>query len=271
MKSILITGVSSGIGLGLTREFIKAGYHVYGSVRSEAKAERLSMELGENFSSLIFDLQSEEQIKRAAKNFTETCKPGELVAIINNAGTAEIGPLLHVPKTDFLSQLDTLVVGQLMVIQNFYQYLIPSDKTKKAGKIYNISSISGKGANMYFGCYATGKHALEGLSKTLRLELDYFGIKLIVVAPGNIQTAIWGKQKEIPIDKYKNTIYYNILKGYVNNLTNHPIAHAMTVEEFTSSFLKIYNSKDQVKRYTIKKSKLPKLPFSRMKVRTFKR
>ncbi len=232
---------------------LSEGFVVFGSVRSDAKATELRAQLGDNFFPLLIDICNPSQIADARKDVEQVLDGRRLFAIINNAGSAEIGPLLHVDPDQFKHQLDTLVVGQLRVIQAFWQLLI--SPSSNPGRIYNISSISGVGVNQFFGCYASAKHALEGMSKTLRLELKMYGIKIIVIAPGNIATKIWPKQTKHLIDQYRNTDYFHQLAIQVNIINSETPKGAMSVEQFTEEFFKIFSELNPADRYTIVKSR----------------
>lgn len=272
-QSILITGVSSGIGLGITKKLLDHGHRVFGSVRTEEKAKQLEAALGDNFIPLIFDISSEQQIASAQEKLIHSLGQSSLDAIINNAGTAEIGPLLHMPIESFTQHLDILVVGQLRVIQAFHS-LLPTANEGTPGRIFNISSISGVWPNPFFGSYSAGKHALEGLSKTLRNELKSFGTKVIVIAPGNISTEIWAKQTTELLEQYKNTAYYDQLHRYLNHIGKNSSENAMTVDEFSDSFCQIFDNQNPKERYTIMKSRKWKYPLSllfKVKTRTFER
>jgi NAD(P)-dependent dehydrogenase (short-subunit alcohol dehydrogenase family) len=271
MKTILITGVSSGTGLGITKKLLQSGFQVIGSVRKKEKADELQKSLGENFIPLIFDICKFNEIDAAAKQLGIWLGNRHLHALINNAGTAEIGPLLHVSREDFRRHMDVLVCAQLYVIQKFYKYLIPTVSNGSSGSIYNMSSISGTGSNYLFGSYATGKHALEGLSKTLRQEMKIYGIKVIVVAPGNIATSIWKKQTPELIQKYKGTAYYKALTDTLDELKTNTIVHSMTIDEFSDEFIKIIKDDHPAFHYTIVKTKNHNYPWSKEKIRVMKK
>jgi NAD(P)-dependent dehydrogenase (short-subunit alcohol dehydrogenase family) len=267
MKRVLITGVSSGTGLGLTEKFVSEGYQVIGSVRTPEKAAELHSRYGESFVPLIFDITKPNQVAAASEKLRNQFGVKYLSAIINNAGTAKIGPLLHVPIDELTEHLDILVVGQLSVIQNFYKFLIPDDADHEVGRIVNITSVSGVEANNLFGCYASGKHALEGLSKTLRQECLIYGIKVLTVAPGNIATAIWDKQTEEITEKYRDTDYYDFLKDKIQYISSNIVKESMSAEEFSNAFFSVFNDVNPADRYTIIKSRNNKLPFGQSKTR----
>jgi len=105
-SNVLITGVTSGTGLGLTKKFLDQGYQVFGSVRNAEKAEELQHELGKNFIPLVFDICKPEEISAAAKKLKIRLGEGSLSAIINNAGSARIGPLLYVSLDELREHLE---------------------------------------------------------------------------------------------------------------------------------------------------------------------
>jgi NAD(P)-dependent dehydrogenase (short-subunit alcohol dehydrogenase family) len=253
MKTILITGVTSGTGFALAKAFINEGYRVAGSVRNSIKAIELEKLLGPLFTPLVFDITNHWEIDIAVNNLRNKLGIHHLDALINNAGGTEIGPLLHVPMSDFRRQLEVLVIAQLNIIQKFYKFLLPENSSQQAGTIINMSSVSGQSSNYFFGCYSAAKHALEGLSKTLREELKLYGVKVIVVAPGNIQTSLWDKQTAGVIEKYKDTGYYSSLKRSLEHISTTVVKTAMTPEEFSRQFLEIFSESDPAERYTIYK------------------
>lgn len=243
----------------MTEALLREGHRVFGSVRSEDTATRLQDQLGDRFTPIVFDLGSSTQIAQAKEQIVSYLDGGDLNAIINNAGMAEIGPLLHVDPKELARHLDILVTGQLRVIQAFAPLLASSSIPRR---IFNISSISGKWPNTFFGCYAAGKHALEGMSKTLRLELRKDNIDVIVIAPGNIATDIWSKQTMETVDRYKGTDYYSPLKARVQAIQNTMADEAMTIEEFSRLFCDIFSQPKPASRYTIMKCRKWRYPFS---------
>jgi len=126
-----------------------------------------------------------------------------LFGLVNNAGIAVPGPLLHLRIDDFRRQLDVNVTGQLVVIQAFAPLL----DGEHPGRIVMISSVSGTNAAPFTGPYSASKFALEGFSESLRRELMVFGIDVIVIAPGAIATPIWDKADAVDIAPYAGTVY----------------------------------------------------------------
>jgi NAD(P)-dependent dehydrogenase (short-subunit alcohol dehydrogenase family) len=193
-RSVVITGVSSGIGWGATKVLIDHGIRVFGSVRKQSDADRLSLEFGSLFSPLILDITDESAIRSAAAQVEERIAGMKLWGLVNNAGIAVPGPLLDQPLAQFRQQLEVNLVGQLAMIQAFAPSLGTEARFSGApGRIVNISSVGGKIGPPFLGAYAAAKHALEGLSESLRRELMLYGIDVIIVAPGSIATPIWDK------------------------------------------------------------------------------
>ncbi|MEE2773421.1 MAG: SDR family oxidoreductase [Pseudomonadota bacterium] len=222
MKSVVVTGVSSGIGYDACKLFLEKGYHVFGSVRNKTDARNLSSQFSDKFTPLIFDIRDTSAIRKASKIVSEKLSGRTLSALVNNAGVANIGPLELLPSSDFREQIETNVVGTFTCIQEFLPLLHPDAIVNEAppGRIVNISSaLGGKIGYPFYGAYCASKHALEGLSETLRRELCVYGIKVIIVAPGAIVTPIWGKaEKKNFKETYSNTVYEEPFKKNMKTL-----------------------------------------------------
>jgi NAD(P)-dependent dehydrogenase (short-subunit alcohol dehydrogenase family) len=208
MKHVVITGVSTGIGWSCAKALLDKGFHVFGSVRKESDGARLKREFGKEFTPLYFDVTDEENIKKAAVQVRAALQGQTLAGLINNAGIAVSGPLLHLPVKDFRNQLEVNLVGQLMVTQAFAP-LLGADKTLKGtpGRIINMSSVGGKISVPFIGAYTTSKHGLEGFSESLRRELMLYGIDVIIVGPGSVATPIWDKAGSTGENPFAHTDY----------------------------------------------------------------
>ncbi|MEQ8268473.1 MAG: SDR family oxidoreductase [Parvibaculum sp.] len=215
MKSIVVTGVSTGIGHAAASVLAKAGFHVFGSVRKAEDADRLKKELGDRFTPLLFDVTDEAAVKRGAAEVRTALKGETLAGLVNNAGIAVSGPLLEVDPEDFRKQMEVNVTGPFLVTQAFAP-LLGADRSLKGnpGRIVNISSVGGIRAMPFIGPYAASKFALEGFSEALRRELMLFGIDVIVIGPGPVKTAIWDKAEEVDISRYGNSPYLPILQNF---------------------------------------------------------
>ena len=207
-KSVVITGVSSGIGFAAAKALTTSGFRVFGSVRKDDDAKRLAAELGLNFSPLIFDVTDEKAVKTAAARVRSALNGETLSGLVNNAGIAVAGPLVYLPIDDFRKQLDINLTGVVIATQAFAPLLgVDKGLKGKPGRIVNISSGSGKKASPFLAPYAASKFGLEGLSEALRQEMMVFGIDVIVIAPGMVATSIWDKASEIDMAPYATTAF----------------------------------------------------------------
>ena len=194
MKHVLITGVSSGIGHAAVAELLQQGFAVFGSVRKVADAERLSGEFPRNFTPLVFDVTREDQVCEAAVRVADKVGAEGLWGLVNNAGISHSGPLSELPTSVVREHLETNLMGVVHVTKAFLPSLrTQPGRSQPPGRIVNISSVSGRIAYPFMGPYAASKHALEALSDSWRRELMLYGVDLIVIEPGAIQTPIWDK------------------------------------------------------------------------------
>ena len=212
MKSVVVTGASTGIGWGCVKVLVRDGFHVFGSVRKVSDGERLSREFGERFTPLVFDVTDETAVAAGAKQVATVLTNRTLFGLVNNAGIAVSGPLLHLAIDDFKQQFAVNLTGQLIVTQAFAP-LLGADRARQGspGRIVMMSSIAGRNGLPFLGAYASSKFALEGMSESLRRELILFGIDVIVVAPGAIATPIWDKAEALDIAPLASTPYGNAL------------------------------------------------------------
>ena len=218
MQSVVITGASTGIGWATAKLLLDKGFRVFGSVRKQADAARLKSEFGANFTPLTFDITDEAAVLSAAREVRAALGGQTLAGLVNNAGIAVPGPVLELSADEFRRQLDVNVVGPIIATQAFGP-LLGSDPSLKGpkGRIVMISSVAGKNGNPLTPAYAASKHAIEGLSESLRRELMLFGIDVIIVAPGPVKTPIWSKGGEdVDMSKYKNSPYLPALQKVTN-------------------------------------------------------
>ena len=209
MKSVVITGASTGIGHASAKLLLDKGFRVFGSVRKQADADRLKGEFGANFTPLLFDVTDEAAVLAAAREVRTALNGETLAGLVNNAGIAVPGPVLELAADEFRRQMDVNVIGPIIATQAFGP-LLGADASLKGpkGRIVMISSVAGKNGNPLTPAYSASKHAIEGLSESLRRELMLFGIDVVIVAPGPVKTPIWSKgQSSFDIDKYKNSPY----------------------------------------------------------------
>ena len=213
MKSVVITGASTGIGWAAAKLLLDRGFRVFGSVRKQADADRLKGEFGPNFTPLLFDVTDEAAVLAAAREVRAALGGEALFGLVNNAGIAVAGPVLELAADEFRRQMDVNVIGSIIATQAFGP-LLGSDPSLKGprGRIVMISSVAGKNGNPLMSAYSASKHAIEGLSESLRREMMLFGIDVIVIAPGAVKTPIWSKAEEVDISAYKNSPFFPALE-----------------------------------------------------------
>lgn len=212
MQSVVITGVSTGIGWATAKLLLDRGFRVFGSTRKQADADRLKTEFGSNFKPLMFDVTDEAAVLAAAREVRTALNGQTLTGLVNNAGIAVAGPVLELAADEFRRQMNVNVIGPIITTQAFGP-LLGSDLSLKGpkGRIVMISSVAGKNGNPLTAAYSASKHAIEGLSESLRREMMLFGIDVIIVAPGAVKTPIWSKAEEVDISAYKNSPFFPAL------------------------------------------------------------
>lgn len=251
-RNILITGVSSGIGYSTTAEFLKRGYMVFGSVRKEADADRLTKEFGAEFRPLIFDVTDQSAVDKALAQVSQEIGWEGLGCLINNSGIAEGGPLLSQPMEDVIRHIDVNLIGLIRVTQAFLPLLGARENHPSApGRILNISSVSGKFAYPFVAPYVASKHAVEGFSDSLRRELLLFGIDVIVIGPGSVQTPIWDKGM-VDLAQYESSPYAKILKRYARGMDK-LAASGLTPEYLARKIVDVHETKKPKTRYAFVK------------------
>ena len=212
-RNIVVTGASSGIGWAIAERFAKGGWRVFGSVRKAEDGVRLRSELG--VTPLQFDVIDEDATAAAAEQVAKALSGRTLDGLVNNAGLSLVGPLLYMPKKTLELQMNvnfTAVVG----LQQRFAPLLGVDRSREGGpgRIAQISSVAGSAGFPFLGAYSASKHALEGMSESLRRELMLFGINVSVVAPGAIVTPIWNKGELSGLEQYANTPYGPALEKF---------------------------------------------------------
>lgn len=254
-KFIVITGVSTGIGFDAARLLGERGFHVFGSVRKAADAAAVSQALGVSFTPLLFDVTDEVAIAKAADQVRDAVGEAGLFGLVNNAGIATFGPLQHLPLAKLRQQLEVNVVGVTAVTQAFLPLLgATTDATHLPGRIVNISSVSGKIAYPFLGAYAASKHALEALSDAWRRELLLFGIDVILIEPGTVQTPIIGKSKD-QIEEFLGTAYGRLLEPLTQQV-NQRESNNIPVEKISEIINTALTARRPKTRYAVPRRRL---------------
>lgn len=208
MNAVVVTGVSTGIGHGIAQTLIEKRFHVFGSVRRESDAARLSSEFGSAFTPLLFDVTDEAAVRAGARRVREQLRGVTLKGLVNNAGIATPGPVIHQPLGEYRKQIEVNLIGAFTVTQAFAP-LLGADRSLEGqpGRIVNITSLGGKIGSPLLAGYCSAKHGLEGLSESVRRELLMYGIDVVIIGPGAVKTPIWDKAEAIDASAYAGTDY----------------------------------------------------------------
>jgi NAD(P)-dependent dehydrogenase (short-subunit alcohol dehydrogenase family) len=210
VRNVVITGVSSGIGRAAAEDLAAHDFRVFGSVRREADAAPLAAALGARFEPLVCDVTDASAVQAAAERVRGRMGGEGLHGLVNNAGIAVVGPLLHLTPDEMRRQMEVNLIGALHTVQAFFPLLRPAHAGAPGGRIVNVSSVSGRFAMPFLGPYAASKHALEAFSDSLRRELLMYGVDVIVIEPGRIRTPIWDKVADA--GRFAKTDYGPILE-----------------------------------------------------------
>lgn len=189
MKTALVTGSSSGIGRATVARLDRAGWKVFAGVRKEEDAARLREESSARLEPLMLDVTDPEAIAAAAERVG--AEPGGLDGLVDNAGNAVAGPLEALPIEDFRRQVELNLIAQVAVTQA----MMPAIRTAR-GRVVMVSSMGGRVALPLTGAYHAAKFGLEAVGDSLRQELAPWGIKVVLIEPGSIDTPIWQTGQE---------------------------------------------------------------------------
>ncbi|WP_428912321.1 SDR family oxidoreductase [Niallia sp. Krafla_26] len=206
-KRAIVTGASSGFGLLTVIELAKNGFHVIATMRDLHKSELLiekskQEKVWDSITIHALDVTSKESIDI----FKEYCHQFPSIdVLVNNAGIAIGGFHEEITVEDYRSQFETNFFGVIAVTQA----ILPMMRAQKRGRIINMSSISGKMGFPGLSPYVASKHALEGYSESLSLEVQPFGIDVILIEPGSYQTNIWSSVDEIEVKE--DSVYHNYM------------------------------------------------------------
>ncbi|RLL65515.1 oxidoreductase [Ochrobactrum soli] len=233
-KTALVTGASSGMGKSIAKRLINDGYQVYVSARSVDKMADLA-DLGAQ--PLRIDVSKDEEIVAGVE--TILAQTGGVDVLVNNAGFGLYGPVEEIPLDEARYQFEVNMFGAARLTQ----LLLPAMREKKAGTIVNITSMGGKIYTVLGAWYHATKHALEGWSDSLRLEVEPFGIRVVIIEPGLIETGfgdagqqgIAERSKNGPYEKIANGVVKSMQSSYGHNRGTNPDVIAETVSKAIAS------------------------------------
>jgi NAD(P)-dependent dehydrogenase (short-subunit alcohol dehydrogenase family) len=200
-KTALITGSSSGIGRATAVDFLRREWTVYAPARDSDDSADLA---DAGCATAELDVTSDADVERVVERVVD--ETGRIDCLVNNAGYAQYGPAEDVPVDALHDQFDVNVYGP----HRLARAVLPSMRRRESGTIVNVSSIQGRVASGATGAYSGSKHALEAMSDALRVEVDKFGIDVVVVEPGPVATQ-FGSRVESEFDRLERSGAYDDL------------------------------------------------------------
>ncbi|HEY0682305.1 MAG TPA: oxidoreductase [Steroidobacter sp.] len=181
-----ITGASSGFGHAFASYALAQGYNVVATARNPAKLAELSAQAPHRVLALSLDVDQPGAADKAVKE--AVARFGGIDVVINNAGYSIVGSVEETPEKELRALMETNFFGAVAVTRA----ALPTLRAQGSGAIVNISSLGGQLSYPGFGAYSASKFALEGMSEALALEVAPFGIKVMIVEPGNFRTNLLG-------------------------------------------------------------------------------
>ena len=191
----MVTGANSGIGRATALQLAGAGYTVFGTVRSIAKAERLTGEAaaaGVSVELVELDVASDASVAAGFSEIVE--RAGRIDHLVNNAGVGGNGTVEESSPDRILEVTNIDVCGPLRCLQA----VLPAMRERGSGTIVNVTSVAGRVAAIAQAPYVAAKWALEGLSEQLAHELAPFGVRVAIIEPGVTRSSIFGKNTDMP-------------------------------------------------------------------------
>lgn len=230
---VLLTGCGSGIGKALALAFHHRGYVVCATARRLQTMEDLARE---GIQTLALDVTNASDIQRVlAQLRLNGCTVGTLV---NNAGYGAMGPLLDLPADEWQKQFDVNVFAPMALARA----VLPGMIERRSGTIVNISSVSGVMPTPFAGAYCASKAALNALSDSLRMELRPFGIRVVTVQPGGIQSS-FGERAADDVKLPPGSPYQAIREGVLSR-ANESQSDATPADVFASELVRLLDSHD---------------------------
>ncbi len=233
-RVVLVTGASSGIGLACATHLAGRGYRVYGTSRRPGTGQA-------GIAMLVADVTDDHSVQQAVAAVLE--REGRLDIVVNNAGMGIAGPVENTSIEQAKWQLEVNFFGAFRVCRA----VLPALRSQRSGYIVNIGSIGGLIAIPYQAMYSASKFALEGLSESLRMEVRPFGVKVVIIEPGDHKTAITENRTQMAggTDAYSQSFQAALAR------TAHDEQSGPGPEQIARLLYRIVNTRNPRLRYTI--------------------
>lgn len=240
-KVILITGASAGMGKATAKELIAHGHIVYGAARRVEKMQDL-VELGGH--AIRLDVSDTDNIDNVVESIIS--KHGTIDVLINNAGYSVYGSVELVSEEDAKKQFDVNLFGAASLTKR----VIPFMRQNEKGQIINVTSVGGKIGFPLGAWYHASKHALEGWSDSLRMELKQFNIDVTIIEPGAIKSEFYDVMNEPMIGRDSGTVYESLMNGIIKtNEKTHDDSPSTKPEVIAKVIVKAIASRKPKTRY----------------------
>ena len=195
-KVVLVTGASSGIGQAIALHLVAGGWRVFGTSRGQTAGSG-GVEM------LVMDADDDASVSSAIAAIVE--KTGRLDAVVNNAGWALMGPIEDTSMAEARAQMETNFFGVLRVCRA----VLPVMHKQRSGYIVNVSSLAGAFGMPFSGIYSASKFAVEGLSESLRLETRGFGVRVVLIEPGDTRSQLPARRRTAA-DSLRGSAYQDV-------------------------------------------------------------
>ena len=240
-KVILITGASAGMGKATAKQLIANGHIVYGAARRVENMQDL-VKLGGH--AIRLDVTDTKSIDKAVSEII--IAHGKIDVLVNNAGYSVYGSVEHVSDEDAKQQFEVNLFGAGALTKR----VIPYMRENNSGQIINVTSIGGKIGVPLGAWYHASKHALEGWSDCLRMELSQFGIDVTIIEPGAIETEFADVMNAPMIERNKGTVYEPIMNGIMKaNQAAYDGSYSTKPEAIADVIIKAIDSTKPKTRY----------------------
>ena len=190
---VLVTGASSGIGLATAAAFARRGDRVFASVRDGRGREAVQQAAvagGAPIEPVTLDVTDEASVRAAVDHIVTAT--GRIDVLVNTAGISQIGAVETTPDEVWRDLFDVNLLGTVRTIRA----VLPVMRAAGSGTIVNVTSVNGRVPAAFGGAYAATKFGVEGLSESLLHEVEPFGIRVVIVEPGQFDTPIFGKMAD---------------------------------------------------------------------------
>jgi NAD(P)-dependent dehydrogenase (short-subunit alcohol dehydrogenase family) len=204
-KVALVTGASSGIGAEICGALSKRGDAVYGAAR---RVDRMQALVGAGGTALSLDVTDDASVQACVAAVLE--KEGRIDVLVNNAGYGSYGAIEEVPIAEARRQFEVNLFG----LARITQLVLPVMRRQRGGYVFNVSSMGGKISTPMGGWYHATKHALEGWSDALRMEVEPFGIHVVIIEPGAIASEWSGIAQESLLASSGSGPYQEQARGF---------------------------------------------------------